>query len=70
MQLWHCHMGVKAKDAIPALCKPLGDRDRDVKFAVAMALQAMGPLAKDAIPEFRKALSDNDGVIREMAASG
>ncbi len=57
--LRHC------KDAIPDLCKALGDSDGEVRREAADSLAGMG---EDAIPQLRSALGDCQADVRATAA--
>ena len=70
------HMRPKAKEALPALIRLLGqeraatERAADRRFIckyVALAIGVIGPDARTAVPELISALDDEDGWVRRAA---
>ncbi len=51
-------LGVRAKDAAPALAEATNDPDEVVRYGAAAALQIMGPEAQDVVPRLRELMND------------
>jgi HEAT repeat protein len=54
-------MGPSAKAAVPGLAEAVVDRDLNVRYYAAEALEAVGPEAKAAVPALIKALGTFPG---------
>jgi HEAT repeat protein len=65
---WAClvlaEIGPKAKEAVPALVKALGDKRREVRREAVLALGHIGPGAAAAVPQIVPLLDDQGGGVR------